>query len=333
MQELHLRARMQCCRKLRVRRHVVRQRLLQQRRLRDHRARRCLWWLGRSSRRCPASDGLGGTSYVAVAATGDVHARAAAEQRQQYLVSATCGIAGAACKTCASGQECNAAGSCVCDATSCASGCCSSGSCVTTEIVSACGSSGVRPMAVAIRRMLRCNGTSCVCDATSCPNGCCDSNKQCQTSTNSNCGTGGAACKTCGSGQECGSAGTCVCDAKSCANGCCNGSACVTYANEKNSQCGTGGATCAACSTGISCNVSGGICLGCGAPQTITESSSLFGYTPGPSDLFGATLAVAGGTMLVGDVNFFGASVGEVFALTGSGTTWSGVQPVAGEKG
>ena len=78
--------------------------------------------------------------------------------------------------------------------------------------------------------------------------------------------------------------------------------------------------------------VAGGICSSAnGAPQTITDSGRRFGYTPGPSDFFGGNTSAG--------VRWDDArrrrqltrcrSGASVFALTGSGTTWSGVQPVA----
>jgi hypothetical protein len=237
------------------------------------------------------------------------------------------GTTGGACKTCATGQECNASGACVCDATSCPSGCCSSGTCVTTETVSACGITGATCKACSSGQA--CSGGACVCNATSCPNGCCDSSGQCHTSSSSSCGVGGAACKTCASGQECNGSGACVCDAASCPNGCCNGSTCLPYASETNTLCGTGGAACAACASGISCNTTGGICLGCLAPAVITYDSIPGAPAGNGNDQFGDVLALRAGMLMVSSTGN-ASGVGTVYTFSGSGSSYTFGQAING---
>lgn len=180
----------------------------------------------------------------------------------------------------------------------------------------------------------RCNGTACVCDATSCPNGCCDGSGQCRTNATTTCGVAGVACRACVSGQACSAAGACVCNAASCPNGCCNGSACVLFASQSNTQCGNGGAACAACAAGVSCNLTGGVCLGCGAPVTITEATASI-FSTGTQDQFGSGLAVANGTLLISAPNLAPNSnnVGALFAFRGAGTAWTFAQSMVPSGG
>lgn len=152
--------------------------------------------------------------------------------------TAACGAFGATCATCDTtradncdtggcrcGNNAPCAGStrcvnsqCVCDATSCATGCCQGQNCIASPTVAACGTAGQ---------------TCTTCDTT----------------VANNCGNGSCRCglnAACGPGTRCFNS-QCVCDAMSCTNGCCNGTTCVSPVTL--AQCGAGGATCIACDT------------------------------------------------------------------------------------
>jgi cysteine-rich repeat protein len=148
----------------------------------------------------PLSCGTGGASCVACDPT---HA--------DTCTNGTC-LCGSG-PACGTGQRC-ASGACVCDATSCPTGCCSGNTCMAPSPTS-CGT----------------GGASCVaCDparADTCANGTCS------------CGSGPA----CGTGQRCAS-GACICDATSCPSSCCSGKTCITPSP---TSCGTGGASCVTC--------------------------------------------------------------------------------------
>ena len=164
-----------------------------------------------------------------------------------------------------------------------------------------------------------CSGGGCTCTATSCTAGCC-SGATCVLYASQNsaqCGSG-KTCGPCGTGLDCNAntAGQCVCDSTSCASGCCsNSTTCELYASQSNGSCGTGGATCGSCGSGISCNTSGGLCLGCGAGVSLASS--------GTSDQFGTSVAISGGTLLVGSPTAANTVGGAAFWYTGSGTTWT----------
>lgn len=126
----------------------------------------------------------------------------------------SCGESGVACGT---GQRC-LQGSCVCDSTSCPTGCCKAGSCDSGTTLTSCGGGG--------KSCSACNGTM----ADACTAGGC------------RCGSGSA----CTSGQRC-TGVKCVCDATSCPGGCCLGDRCMMPSL---SECGSGGGLCLSCATG-----------------------------------------------------------------------------------
>jgi len=74
-----------------------------------------------------------------------------------------CGLGGAACKTCSSGQQCNGSGACVCNAASCPNGCCNGNTCVpyASETNALCGTGGAACAACASG--ISCNTTGGIC--------------------------------------------------------------------------------------------------------------------------------------------------------------------------
>lgn len=233
----------------------------------------------------------------------------------------TCGVSGESCVACdpmrsdscnaagdcacGSGAECAAglrcvAGTCVCDAESCATGCCDGTMCKTPS-VAACGTGGgactaCDPLAVdsctdgqcrcgsggSCAAGQRCSGGQCVCDSTSCPAGCCSGNT-CQINQLASCGSAGAACSVCNSqladscnqgeclcgsgpacvtGQRC-VGGQCICDAVSCPAGCCQGNACAALIHPTCAP-SDGGNSCVQCSSVTSdrCASTGGCACG-----------------------------------------------------------------------
>lgn len=178
-----------------------------------------------------------------------------------------CGACGTSCGT---GQRCSA-GTCVCDSTSCSSGCCNGKTCVATAVQTSavCGTAG--SACSACTGGTSCRGGLCGCSATdsTCSGSCVD-----LQADNSNCGKCGVACAT---GQRC-SAGSCVCDGTSCTGGCCSGATCLAYAAQTTSVCGNSGAACAACEGGKSClsgqcNCTGGQ-IACGGTCTNTQTDN-----------------------------------------------------------
>ena len=195
----------------------------------------------------------------------------------------TCGGATA----CASGQVCSG-GKCICDSSSCSTGCCQGNTCQPGTDPSACGAAG--GMCSTCPTGQTCNGGACSgCNSTSCPNGCC-SGSTCNDPTSSMaCGTAGASCTNCGTtadgcsasgsctcggatacatGQEC-TGGKCACDATSCPTGCCQNNLCTTPSSM---ACGTGGGSCTNCgTTGDGCSATGSCTCGggkaCGSGQ------------------------------------------------------------------
>jgi hypothetical protein len=175
---------------------------------------------------------------------------------------------------CASGQAC-VNNLCVCDASSCRTGCCDGVTCKQRTSDEMCGSNGAACVACSSDQACvnggcvclsesacasgqACVGGACVCNAGSCPHGCCDSNNLCQTGDmDPACGLGGTGCATCTSDQSCTNQ-TCVtrCDTNTCANGCCDQSGhCQTAETE--AACGTGAQSCSACATDWYCVSSG----------------------------------------------------------------------------
>lgn len=144
---------------------------------------------------------------------------------------------------CQPGQWCSGA-HCVCDVTSCPSGCCTKlaggecksqafsscgigGSiCLTCDVYYANGCTDGRCMCsggAACGNGTRCDGTQCVCDSTTCPWGCCTQTvggecKYGEARSATACGAGGGLCSSCdldvadncsNGGCMCGSGGAC----------------------------------------------------------------------------------------------------------------------------
>ncbi len=234
--------------------------------------------------------------------------------------SGQCGAAGALCSACSSGQECNASGQCVCDATSCPNGCCTSavgGTCKAylNQSNSSCGHGGSLCAACAADQHCPTSGGNagyCACDSTTCPAGCCTSTLggSCvlfQAQSNGQCGIAGAVCAACGLGQHCPTSGTdvgyCLCDGVSCPGGCCtsfHSGTCIAYGSQSNSQCGAGGGTCAACAGGQRCNTASGLCQ-CDATScpsgccTTTGNGTCVAYASQSNGQCGSAGAMCGG--------------------------------------
>jgi hypothetical protein len=183
----------------------------------------------------------------------------------------TCGVHGASCNECVTGQVCNSAGGCQCDP-SCGT-CCSNDVCVA-ESDTTCGNGGGSCTGCASGTTCAQTGTiyQCVCTPGSCNNGCCtiDPGGGIQTATCTTtelpaaCGLHGATCAACGSGVGCVAAtGQCTCGISSCGTGCCttdvNGKPeCEMQSAQSPSSCGNDGSTCAPCSAANTCT--GGAC-------------------------------------------------------------------------
>jgi hypothetical protein len=161
---------------------------------------------------------------------------------------------------CGPSQRC-VAHACVCNETSCPSGCCDGGTCAEIGLAS-CGAEGGPCTACDPLRADRCTGGSCrcgddaqcevgqrcdaalgcVCDTESC-SGCCDVERHCDTAnTSSACGSGGADCADCGA-EAC-IDGACSGCADTCA-GCCSGTDCTEVPTQF--ACGDDGSACVAC--------------------------------------------------------------------------------------
>jgi hypothetical protein len=133
----------------------------------------------------------------------------------------TCGTSHA----CVDGQHC-LLGKCVCDATSCTTGCCAGETC-TPPSLTACGALGA----------------ACV---------------TCDPLLADHCTTAGCACGTlavggCKPGQHCLN-GACMCDAMSC-RGCCYGDYCAPGNNVQ--TCGINGVVCQVCAVGMTSCLAG----------------------------------------------------------------------------
>lgn len=173
--------------------------------------------------------------------------------------NASCGVEGAACRTCTPGNACTF-GKCVgaadCGPSTC-DGCCSSGACISLSQTSAenCGSGGEACDACLAGQS--CSAGSCGgsgCNATSCPTGCCSSGACIQRAnqSTSQCGNNGAGCVACSAGQTCGGGscqnacgniGQACCGGNICFTGQCNGGNCTGSGTGGGSGGGTGGGT------------------------------------------------------------------------------------------
>ena len=85
----------------------------------------------------------------------------------------SCGSGGATCKDCGSGLTCSAAGACVCNATSCATGCCAGGTC-QVQAPAACGTAGATTCTDCTTKILHATAictTGATCDYSACATG------------------------------------------------------------------------------------------------------------------------------------------------------------------
>lgn len=201
-----------------------------------------------------------------------------AQRADTCAASGTCQCGAGA--QCMAGQRC-VSGACVCDSTSCSTGCCKANQCFEPALVS-CGTNAAACVSCDNTRAdscsngrcmcgssyacspgQRCKGGVCLCDSTSCSEGCC-TNNLCSGPSFNFCGVNGSICAlcdyvladTCANGQcRCGSSppcaigqrcfeGTCVCDSISCQYGCCQSNQCQSTSV---SVCGLSGAACVAC--------------------------------------------------------------------------------------
>ncbi len=182
---------------------------------------------------------------------------------------------------CNDGQHC-VSGQCLCDQTSCGTGCCDAANvCQAGNDPNACGSAGNQCDT-------GCNACADgVCDTCkSTCSGCC-SGSTCHDSPSAatGCGVNGGKCGACDPGGadscsptgecECGNTGAqcvagqrcknsqCVCDSTSCnvSGECCDGNNCVEHADN---DCGTNGNACATC-TGTTNTCSSGFVCQCGS--------------------------------------------------------------------
>ncbi len=175
-----------------------------------------------------------------------------------------CGVLGAACVACKTGETCTS-GTCADPANTCAScpGCCAGGSiCLPGDTLAACGVSGAA--CSTCKAGEHCDKGTCVtvtkkCDKTTCPSGCCLPDETCVpfgAQANGSCGKGGEACTVCKTGEVC-QLGTCVGNQPCfsyCKQGCCTASGqCLAYSKQDATTCGTGAVTCSACSKDLSC--------------------------------------------------------------------------------
>ncbi|HVJ91768.1 MAG TPA: hypothetical protein VM580_18330 [Labilithrix sp.] len=178
-------------------------------------------------------------------------------------IESACGAKGAACSSCAVGQECQGQsggggkceGTSTCGPSNC-NGCCNAlGQCVTGTDSTACGKQGqaceacdggevcvgAGPNAGTCQPLPTCGPGNCA--------GCCVNNSCVTATTPAACGANGQACVACGVNEVCSPQGTCVPSnpcASTCA-GCCIGENCAP--GTSTTACGTGGATCQNCST------------------------------------------------------------------------------------
>lgn len=190
---------------------------------------------------------------------------------------------------CATGQHC-LSDTCVCDATSCPSGCCAGNVCVPGNAANACGSAGQACGTCPAEQT--CTAGACSGCSQSC-NGCC-AGSTCTSEVNAvACGPAGARCLACdaavadscvngacacGVGPPCKGGegcknGKCSCDV-SC-TGCCDAGGCEARATQ---TCGADGASCTACNLTVSngCAADGSCACGsapaCAAGETCSTS-------------------------------------------------------------
>jgi len=211
-----------------------------------------------------------------------------------------CGLGGAVCTPCPSGQECSA-GSCraVSNCAASCEGCCKDGFCLPGTSSASCGIGGgpCRPCAGSET----CAEGACVpaisqCTAARCPLGCCKG-AVCNTARDTACGSAGAQCVDCtAKGGKCMSGvcslctpqctGKCVGASDGCGGycttngcmGCCSGTTC--FPTPTDAACGFNGSQCA------DCRIKGGTCSA-GTCTSCTPSCS--GKCPGASNDCGGT--------------------------------------------
>ena len=248
----------------------------------------------------------------------------------------TCDHLNGTCKcgsnaACGSGQRCSS-GQCICDQTSCTTGCCSGNVCLAGQTAGACGTGG---NACSSCNSGNCNQGVCAdCTPTNCNGGCCTGSvcnapnhtTGCQVSggaciacdtKSDNCAGGQCVCgatgAACAPGQECVSS-QCQCDTSSCsaAGACCSGSGPgSTCVSATATTCGTRGAVCAMCIGTTDACSSGS------APQPFTCECGSGATCPNNSDGASANLC-SGGACRCGST---GAACGAGLKCSGSGAS------------
>lgn len=198
-----------------------------------------------------------------------------------------CGTNGQQCKTCPTGQVCNASGTCVpgseCNPANCA-GCCVGDICAVGTQNTACGAGGGQCLNCVNQNPSRvCQSGSCqlpACGPQTCPNGCCSGNTCVVGTQNNACGAiGGGACNDCTAQNQ-----VCVNRACSVACGPANCTGCCLANNTcdigiGNTTCGAGGVACA------NCAAQGSFCNGLVVPRRCNNQQSTcpaaYGACPG----------------------------------------------------
>ena len=144
------------------------------------------------------------------------------------------GCGGTCSGSCPGGQACEN-GMCICNGSSCPSGCCSANSCRAGSEDSFCGQGGAACTNCAFNGQ-RCEAQSCKSCVPSCGGKTCGQPDGC----------GGTCSGSCPGGQIC-EGGACICNARSCPSGCCQGVTC--RAGTEAALCGKGGVACVNCVT------------------------------------------------------------------------------------
>jgi hypothetical protein len=164
---------------------------------------------------------------------------------------------GGFCGACPPNTTC-VGGNCVCDATTCPSGCCTNGpgnpgACRQSSDAT-CGTGGEQCVNCPAGTV--CANGACICTAQGCPNGCCSNGPgnpgTCQPNSDRTCGRNGVLCVDCPAGTACDPGnfdGVCVCNAQSCPNGCCATDTGPCLPGNTNQNCGANGGQCDNCAS------------------------------------------------------------------------------------
>lgn len=194
--------------------------------------------------------------------------------------SLACGKGGETCKTCGTGNACNA-GVCqpssTCGPGSCPDGCCVGAVCAIGNQNGACGSGGGACADCALDGRV-CTGNACrlpTCGPDNCA-GCCQGNTCVLGTQDGACGAKGAACTACGANESCTAGGVCQqdCNAVTCPGGCCQNNTC--FGGFTTGRCGSGGAACQNCGAGT-CSVAG-LPRTCTVPGTCPATYGTCGF-------------------------------------------------------